>query len=105
MPVDAECLKQEGAAVVLLMSKKNMTVHDLDTLPPAIFLLFYSSLWKLRNNPPPDLPPDAYYLLWRDDLATLAHKSDKVSSSFALKHVLFLFLFSRINTCLGIGLI
>ncbi|RZC33842.1 anaphase-promoting complex subunit 1, partial [Asbolus verrucosus] len=64
----------------LLMTEKKMTVRDLDTLPPAIYLLLYSSLWKCRNNPPSDLPAEAYYLLWRDDLAAQALKIEKEKS-------------------------
>ncbi|XP_063911869.1 anaphase-promoting complex subunit 1 isoform X2 [Zophobas morio] len=57
---------------VLLMTAKNITVRDIDTLPPAIYLLMYSTLWKCRTEPPSDLPVEAYYLLWRDDLAAQA---------------------------------
>ncbi|EEZ99272.2 anaphase-promoting complex subunit 1 [Tribolium castaneum] len=72
---------------LLLMTSKKMTVRDLDTLPPAIYLLIYSTLWKCRDNPPSDLPSDAYYLLWRDDLAVQAHKFHKEKPETTLEKI------------------
>ncbi|XP_044258257.1 anaphase-promoting complex subunit 1 [Tribolium madens] len=72
---------------LLLMTSKKITIRDLDTLPPAIYLLIYSTLWKCRDNPPSDLSSDAYYLLWRDDLAVQAQKFQKEKSETALEKI------------------
>ncbi|KAJ8917136.1 hypothetical protein NQ315_012628 [Exocentrus adspersus] len=52
--------------VVLLMVEMKITTRYLDTLP-------------CRENPPSDWPADAYYLLWREDLAAQAIKTQKES--------------------------
>lgn len=64
--------------VVLLMVDMQITTRYLDTLPVGIYFLFYNALWKCRENPPSDWPADAYYLLWREDLAAQAQKMEKV---------------------------
>lgn len=56
------------------MTEKKITIRDLDTLPPAVYLIIYASLWKCRTNPPAQLTAEAYNLLWRDDLAAQAVK-------------------------------
>lgn len=49
----------------------------LETLPIGIYYLIYNTLWKCRENPPSDWPAEAYYLLWREDLAAQAVKLEK----------------------------
>ncbi|KAG5893112.1 hypothetical protein JTB14_019316 [Gonioctena quinquepunctata] len=63
--------------IVLLMVDMKITTSYLDTLPRAIYYLFYNALWKCRENPPSGWPPEAYYLLWREDLAAEALKIEK----------------------------
>ncbi|KAJ8932971.1 hypothetical protein NQ314_014302 [Rhamnusium bicolor] len=71
--MDESALQQ----VVLLMVDMKITTRYLDTLPIGIYFLFYNALWKCRENPPSDWPADAYYLLWREDLAAQALKMEK----------------------------
>lgn len=49
----------------------------MDTLPFGIYFLLYNALWQFRENPPSDWPAEAYYLLWREDLAAQAVKTEK----------------------------
>lgn len=72
--VDNSAIEQ----VVLLMVEMKITTRYLDTLPIGIYFLFYNALWKCRENPPSDWPADAYYLVWREDLAAQAQKVEKV---------------------------
>ncbi|XP_056632382.1 anaphase-promoting complex subunit 1 isoform X1 [Diorhabda sublineata] len=62
---------------VLLMVEMKMTTSFLDTLPYSIYFILYDTLWKCRENPPADWPAEAYFLLWREDLAAEAIKSEK----------------------------
>ncbi|KAJ8947314.1 hypothetical protein NQ318_004566 [Aromia moschata] len=71
--IDGSAIEQ----VVLLMVEMKITTRYLDTLPVGIYFLFYNALWKCRENPPSDWPADAYYLLWREDLAAQALKMEK----------------------------
>ncbi|XP_074033388.1 anaphase promoting complex subunit 1 isoform X2 [Leptinotarsa decemlineata] len=71
--IDNSALEQ----VVLFMVDMKITTSYLDTLPYSIYYLFYDALWKCRENPPSGWPPEAYYLLWREDLAAEALKLEK----------------------------
>ncbi|CAG9815252.1 unnamed protein product, partial [Phaedon cochleariae] len=63
--------------VVLFMVDMKITTSYLETLPHAIYFLFYNALWKCRENPPSNWPAEAYYLLYREDLAAQALKIEK----------------------------
>lgn len=69
---------------LLYLTRKKITVRDLDTLPPALYLLIYSTLWKCRETPPSELSSDSYYILWRDDLAVQAQNIQKEKSESTL---------------------
>lgn len=68
-----------GKLKTLLTTKlpKINSCRYLDTLPFGIYYLIYNTLWKSRENPPSDWPAEAYYLLWREDLAAQALKLEK----------------------------
>ncbi|CAG9853978.1 unnamed protein product [Phyllotreta striolata] len=72
-----------AAQLILLMVEKNITTSYLDTLPYSIFYLLYNTLWKCRENPPADWPPEAYYLIWREDLAAAAVKIKKEKQEYS----------------------
>lgn len=64
---------------VLTMVDMGITPEYLDTLPVGINLLMYNALWKCRENPPSNWSAEAYYLLWREDLAAQTLKMKKVN--------------------------
>lgn len=71
-------------AVLLLMTKMNITTKILNNLPFGLYLFFYNALWKCRENPPADWPTEAYSLIEREDLAFISKVSDEVMKIFQL---------------------
>lgn len=54
------------------MAQLGMTRRDLDGVPAAISLLLHEMLWRCREQPPADWPPEAYFLVQRPELAAAA---------------------------------
>ncbi|KAK9884562.1 hypothetical protein WA026_007405 [Henosepilachna vigintioctopunctata] len=63
--------------VVLLMTQMKISTKVLDTLPFGLYLYLYNSIWKCREYPPANWPPESYLLIWREDLASQTMKMKK----------------------------
>ncbi|XP_017782212.1 PREDICTED: anaphase-promoting complex subunit 1 [Nicrophorus vespilloides] len=77
--------------VVLLMAELGITTRDLETYPAGVNFVLHDALWRCRENPPTDWPPEAFNLLQRPDLASQAQiiESKKPYSHAKQKYTMF----------------